>query len=516
MIILVMNIAMPVFAIETVYSIQVKNNASVTGTTINGNKYEAYKLFDVTYGKNPDGTTPNGAYAYTVAPEFKDFIYQKHQGQDLVDYVATLKDHGTELNQFAKEALEYIKIHGIKAAGTAIAEGETANIPVQEPGYYLIAGTATAPDQQTMTAACALDTTNPVANIEVKTEAPKIDKVILQADSAVSETGEGNGTAVNVGDSVTFQLTSKVPNMTGYTTYAYEVHDTMTDGLTFQNNIKVTIGNKELVQGNDYTIEIPEATGETFVVKMDLKGLEQSGKAMAGEKIQITYSALLNEKALRKEHETNQVHLEYSNNPYDDSTKGKTPEETVYVYNFDIIIDKYVEEQKTEKLAGAQFVLYRISKNSKKEYYKWNEADQKTEWVTDFQQATKKITDRKGKIAFTGLDTGEYYLEETKAPDGYNKLASPIKINITAEYQPDGTIKEVVYTVDGDPLVVIPDGCTHIGQRVGVANSTGKELPSTGGMGTTIFYTIGTILMSAAIILMIRKKKLIVWRKNDK
>ncbi len=103
------------------------------------------------------------------------------------------------------------------------------------------------------------------------------------------------------------------------------------------------------------------------------------------------------------------------------------------------------------------------------------------------------------------MDAGEYYLEEIQAPDGYNKLAAPIKINITATYQPDGTLKEVTYIFDGSSVVVTPDGSTHIVQSVGVANSTGKELPSTGGMGTTIFYVAGILLMSIAVILLMIK-----------
>ncbi len=473
--VMVFGLATTAYAADS-YTIEVTNNNE--SISINGLTYSAYKLFDVTY----QGT----AHSYTINADFANFTYNEKSGETLIDYIASLADNAEELDAFAKAALKYATSNSIAAAGSATASGEKATIDVtaKGAGYYLVAGTATSDEGQTVTAACSLDTTNPKATVTVKADVPAIDKVIASADDGV-----GNGTSVNVGDKVDFKLTSKVPNMTGYDTYKYIVNDTMSSGLTFNDDVVVKI-NGTTLSTTDYTVT---KNGQSFTITIaDLT------KYSEGAEIEITYSATLNENALTNHVETNMVKLEYSNNPNDENSTTTTPEDVVYVYDFDIVIDKYVKDANTTKLAGAKFVLYK-GEGENKRYYKL--VNGKVTWVDNEAEATEVTTDEQGNASFTGLEAGTYYLHETEAPAGYNKLKEDIEVTITATYAADGTLATTNTTKTGNGQYSLTQG---------VANSTGTELPSTGGIGTTIFYTLGFILMAGAAVLLITKKRMSV------
>lgn len=451
---MVVAMAVPAFAAGE-YSITVTNDNP--DISISGKTYEAYKVFDVSY--NADKT----AYTYTVADEFADFTYNGNSGKDLIALVDSFTSNSDELNAFAAAVLEYAETEGIAADGSATVadDDQRATILLDEPGYYLVAGQATAEDSQTITAACSLTTTKPSADVNVKADAPKLDKIILEADTNVKK-----GTAVAVGDTVDFQLTSTVPNMVGYDSYTYIVHDTMSDGLTFNNDVAVTI------DGVAYTNFDVVVTGQSFTITFN-NFIDQ--KAKAGKNIVITYSATLDNEALVKDVETNTAYLEYSNNPYDEESTANTPNTTVKVYDFDIVIDKFAQGDEDKKLAGAIFELYK--------------GDVKIGEVT---------TDENGFAAFTGLDSGTYTLKETVAPAGYNKLGNDIQVVITATYAANGDITTNAVSVDHGQYKVTVD----------VPNQTGSELPSTGGMGTTLFYVVGGLMMAGAAVLLITKKKM--------
>ena len=206
-------------------------------------------------------------------------------------------------------------------------------------------------------------------------------------------------------------------------------------------------------------------------------------KYKVGAEIKVTYTATLNEKAVAII-STNKATLTYSNNPTDSIETTTTPSQEKKVYSSKIEIAKYETGNESKKLSGAEFVLYK-KVDSNKKYYKWNATDKKVEWV-EVTDATKKTTDDKGAASFDGLANGTYYLEETKAPEGYNPLSAPLEIVVAGSDTDSGklTIKE------------------------GVANSTGDLLPSTGGMGTTFFYVIGGIFVLASVVLLITRKRM--------
>lgn len=486
------------------YTITVEN--SNKGISINGLTYSAYKIFNVTYEGMPnEASTPkkNVPHSYTVAEAFKDFEHAGKKGEDLIAYVESLTNDSDALNGFAKAALKYATEKQIRPLGSAEAADEKALISLSEAGYYLVAGEANVvgdDNGEKVVASCGLDTTNASMTVQVKADAPSIKKEVYDSKLATYS----NAASKKVGDTVDYKITSKVPSMIGYDEYTYTVTDTFTSGLTLDvDSIVVKIADSECKKDVDYTVAVVNQT-----LTIDFKDFIQK-RALAGKKVVITYSAIINENALTKDTETNSVTLEYSNDPLGDTT-NHTPESKVYVYDFDIVIDKYETNNTNKKLAGAKFVLYKMSDNDKL-YYHYDEKNDKVTWYKLVDQESvesasnaNKIdvvtTDENGSASFKGLEAGTYSLQEIEAPKGYNLLKDPVAVSITVDYNADGTVKESSATSK--------DGGQYK-QVAQIANNHGLLLPSTGGMGTTILYIAGGILVLAAAVMMVlmnRKK----------
>ena len=545
---LVMALALtvPAFAAGE-YSITVKNTNK--NISINGNTYSAYKLFDVTYDSE-------NHVAYTVSSEFANFTYtvdaKNYTGDALITYLATLSNDAAALDAFAKAALAYATDNGIAAAGTADAADETATISLKEPGYYLVTGTATAPTDQTVTAACALTTAKPTAEINVKADAPSVDKKIVEGDKLV------DANEASIGDSVNYKITSKVPNMKGYTKYFFVMQDTLSKGLTFNNDVAITVGDKNLVKDTDYTLTVtPNADGTTSLEIVFKNFINYT----TGDAITVTYSATLNQDANLDPTvgNPNTVKLIYSNDPNFDYSgdnvpgpndpTGKTPESVTKTYVTGIKITK-VDGKDNKTLTGAKFEIKGESMKVvlvNKEMYKASEsgtyymlkdgtytttapvtdktsadynADKydsttiKYEKVTKVEQTTVPTqinatgyVDKNGVLTFEGLGAGTYTITELVAPNGYNLLKESITVKITANAELD----KCTWTVEsGDtPLTAGED---HL-FAFNVENNAGAELPSTGGIGTTIFYVVGSVLVIGAAVVLITRKRM---GKSDK
>lgn len=372
------------------------------------------------------------------------------------------------------------------------ADPKVYEITDLEAGYYLIKDENNNADKDAWTRFMLQIVGD--AEATVKTDVPEIDKKIVEADNAPEGSELGTGTAQDVGSDVIFQLESKVPDMTSYTKYTYTVKDTMTPGLTYkEDSVEVKIGNDIITS---YTVDTVKGEDGKTNITIDFTNFLQH-KDKVGQTITIQYKATINEGALTRDEEKNTVKLEYSNNPYDEESKGTTPEKEVYVYDFDIVIDKYEKGDTEHKLEGAEFVLKKGEK-----YYFWNENEKKVDWVDSEDKATKRVTDEDGAINFAGLDSGNYSLIEVKAPDGYNKLSDPISVEIKAAYDDNGKI------IQGDGTNVSVQGNGQYGLTSSIENSSGSLLPSTGGIGTTIFYIVGAILVIGAGVILVVKKRM--------
>lgn len=441
--------------------------------------YTAYKIFDVIYDE------AKTAYSYTISgtSEWFDVVADKNTSTGAVtskvtgltftkayseDTYVVSKDNNFSAADFAKTLKA--EISGKTGNELTISNGKATATDLSL-GYYLVVGTNGAETE----ALANLTTTNPVATIYDKNDIP-FDKVDDKA-------------SVEIGEVVNYVITGKVPDTTGFETYKYQITDKMSAGLTFNNDVKVYIDETEIT-GN-YIIKTGTDAGEKdFILDIDVMKLN------VGAKIEVKYSATVNENAVATI-EKNHATLEYSNDPTD-STKTTTREDEEDVYSAKIVIDKYVKNDNTKKLAGAEFVLYKEATaegatEATKLYYRYTAATQtekaKVEWVNDIKNATHVLTDDKGAANFNGLKDGTYYLEETKAPAGYNLLKAPVEVTINGA---NATV------ADTSSLTVTK----------GVENNTGSLLPSTGGTGTTIFYVLGFILMAGAAVLLITRKRM--------
>ena len=486
---LVMVLGMSVGTTVTAFAANTNAHTITITNDKSGHTYTAYQVFagDISNGKLTKivwGSGVEGEALLAALKALESSPYAScNSAEAVADVLAGFGDDSAQLDAFAKVVGAHLKTAAGASTETKGETSSTYTINVTGDGYYFVKDTGSLGENDAATKYILKVVEN--VSVTAKAETPSIDKVIVNADSANG--GEGKGTAQDVGSVVNFKLTSKVPAMDGYDTYTYIVNDTMSAGLTFNNDVAVTIN------GAKYTDFTVTQKGQSFTITFN-NFISQ--KANAGKAIVITYSATINENALTTDEETNTVNLEYSNNPNDSTSKGKTPDSIVYVYDFDIVIDKYTGDEATgTRLAGAKFVL----KNASGKYYYYNESAKKVEWKDALSEATEVTTDQSGAAKFQGLDSGTYYLHETEAPAGYNLLKEDVTVTITATYGDDGQITSSSATLANNG---------QYQQVQKIENKSGATLPSTGGMGTTLLYIIGAILVVGAGVLLVARRRM--------
>lgn len=435
-------------------------------------EYKAYKIFDVVYDTNG----ANGHYSYTIKGTSEWFETVKayadgaNSGLTLTEVLGTTTYVVTTTSDFsAPPFAETLKaaVNGKTGGITLTEDNGKATATDLDLGYYFVASTSGA--------LCNLTTTNPDVTIHDKNDMPfekEVDK-----------------TNVDVGQTVKFTITGKVPDYTGFTKYTYKITDKMTDGLTFNNDVKVMVGSED--KTNDCTIAYDATNApQTFTVSIPVLTKEYT----FGAKIEVTYTATVNENAIAVI-STNQAKLTYSNDPTTGATKDSQIEEQK-VYTSKIVIDKYEKGATGTKLEGAEFVLCRQAPRDEAQYatvqnaiqiqyYKWDETTKTVSWVDDIADATKVTTDAHGAASFDGLANGDYRLVETKAPAGYNQMTTGQKVEVKG----GTTVADLSVTAK-------------------VENQAGTLLPSTGGVGTTVFYVLGAVLVLGAVVLLVTKKRM--------
>lgn len=442
-------------------------------------------------------------------------------------------------NAFAKEAAKHIT--GTSTIGTG-------SITIQEAGYYLIVDTTSLVDNTdpknpkpvydaSNLTLLEVTAANEKITPRVKTDKPSVEKKVAENTKYNQNGGYGdtyNDVAdYNMGDSVNFHLIGAVPDMGNYDTYKYEFEDTLSAGLTApaESDVKVYLSNDKILETTggtpdtelnaDFTVSVStdEATknSKINVSFSDLKTVEGIAK---GKYIIVDYSAVLNQDAVvGLNGNENKVKLRYSNNPNqsgggENTPTGETPEDKVIVFTYELDVTKVNGQDANKKLAGAEFKLM----NANKTKYAIVENGKVTGWTENEKQGTVLTSDNNGLFTVTGLDDNKYYLKETKAPDGYNTLKDPIEFVIqatTANNQEWGGSASSAFTKleiglkNNKGEFEYTDGTTDDGRvSMTVKNNKGSILPETGGIGTTIFYIVGVVLVLGAGVLLVTKKRM--------
>lgn len=516
---------------------------SAENVSVKNKTFNAYKVLNLKSYNEEKGT-----YVYTVPEELKQFYKDHFQSikdegdfsAQVVNAITQLK--GQELFTFAQAVLDAAKKADISPmTATGASEATTVTIDNLELGYYVVEDAGS----EKPISALILETTNPNVNVTVKADKPDIDKVIVEGESTIDKNN------ASIGDKVNFKITSKVPDMTGYNKYYFIVTDTMSKGLTFNNDISIKIGGNVLIEGSGYMLTT--TTNEKAETSFEIV-FKNFVNQTPGDAIVIEYSANINEKAvIGTNGNLNTAKLEYSNNPNvkdegqagnpdkpkDKGILGTTPNEVTYTYVTGIQITKTDEEK--NRLQGAEFrikgeklnhvlvkrdvyeealdgTFYKLKNGTytetiptedTKDQYENTEIKYtlKQEVVVEKKSEsvdTKGIVGNDGVLRFDGLAAGEYTITELKAPDGYNLLRKPIDVKINWTALADNTTEcKWMATVDGNTATV-QDGII----KLDVVNKAGSELPSTGGIGTTIFYVFGSILMVFSVVVLIAKKRM--------
>ena len=359
-------------------------------------------------------------------------------------------------------------MHNKTRVGVQKATGTSLKFTGLELGYYLLHPEGASEAAAGQSSIVSLTSTKPDGEVKVKGIYPTIKK-------------EADKKSADYGEKVSFTITGKVPDPTGYKKYEYVLKDSLPKGLSIDaNSIKVTIG------GTEKTANITKVVnGQDLSVTFNILELVKKSSAIVGQEIKLTYDTTVNKDfVLGNQGQENKAHLEFSNDPKDESKKDKTPDEKVKVYSGKIKVLKYAKGDKEKKLEGAQFAL----KNSEGKYYKLEETNDKKKvtWVDQEKDATVLTSDKNGELEFTGIKAGTYKLKETKAPDGYNLLTEEKEVVLK-----DGTNGADTVTMEATS---------------DVENSSGTQLPKVGGAGTKLFALVGGLVILYAGFSLIRGK----------
>ena len=434
-----------------------------------GQTYTIYQILDLeSYNASAN------AYAYKATTAWNTFInsdaikgtYVEVDAQGYVTW-----KNGADAAAFAKAAQKYAKDNSIANQGSVTATTTTVSFTGLDLGYYLV--------DTTLGTLCALDTTNPDVVMEEKNEVPTNVKTV--EEDSTGNYGEKND--ADIGQTVNFKST--ITAQAGAENYVF--HDTMSTGLTYTGVTGITL-NGTAVDASNYTVVTEGLTdGCTFEVRFTQAFCDT---LKANDQIVISYTATLNENAvIAGEGNPNTSKVSYG----DSGNTKYTPDSQTKTYTWDVDVFKYTMNGETEKaLAGATFTLSKNADGS-------NPIDLVSEGNNVYRVAktgetgtvTEITTDATGKFTIKGLDADTYYLTETVAPAGYNMLSGPVTVVIGENGVVNGTTEA-------------PQGV----DEVKVLNQSGTELPSTGGIGTTIFYVLGAALVIVAGVLLVTRRRM--------
>lgn len=472
----------------TAFAEDAKPGSITISNPAQGKTYEVFKLLDV--AADESDLENNGFIYKLTADEWATFIttVQDGSGKNYFNlfenggkkYVLANENLKNGIADFAAKAKAYAETNKLAPLKTAKAEAEGAlEISGLDLGYYLV--------RSDLGILCSLDTTAPNAEVLEKNEATVIVKNV--EDTTKKQNVAEIGTYVKF----TIQITVKDKAPVNY-----KLVDEMTEGLTFVNDenhpLTVTVNGSALAAENYNVAETTEPRGFTLTFNNNAEG--NASILKTGDVVTVTYYAQINENAvIADEANVNKARVEYGTNSHTEYDTTET-----YVWKMNIV--KYTMEQETEKkLAGATFKLSRDEAGAQViKLVKVDDTTYRLALPTETDTAVDTITTGKtGELVINGLADGTYYLTETKAPRGYNLLREPVKVKID-HTTANGKLTETSFVADQTE--------TDTSGVVKVENNAGAELPSTGGIGTTVFYVLGSAMALGAVILLVTKKRM--------
>lgn len=494
--VMTMTMSVTAFAAEGVtgtHTLTVNVKSTTPAQDLKDQTINLYKLFDVT----ESGEGQNKNYAYTVNETYKKTlasVLSISETSKNEDFVKAVEGKRTTIQKFANDFTAKALTDNLGATKTSgkITESKASyEFTGLDAGYYLVYVTGAKEIQSSLV---TVDKTTKTVNL--KTLAPSIEKT---ADKAT----------VNIGDVVTYTVKGSIPDTTGYAEYVYKIHDELSTGLDFVNDangtaleagattVNVTVAFKDATDASTAPKTATIDTDNSKKMSLDLSAWVKANQENKGKEFTVTYYAKVNKDAVVRE--KNSATLEYGNNPSDTTTttpsEAKTP-----TYPLDI---NKIKKGSNEKLAGAKFRLYSneadANANDESKAIKVSPvvAGVAGNYVVDpasDNTVFESVASINGNynLHVNGLAAGTYYLVETEAPAGYNKLTASIK---------------VVITKAGDEWTISKDSTEEKDKIIDVENSTGSLLPSTGGMGTIAFTVVAALLVLGVAVSFIRDRK---------
>lgn len=486
---------------------------------VEGNNIKDFKISNVDWGSNIADDAAAFLDQLKSADTIGPLFTKANSAQDVLAVISQWNDSDANSIAFARFVCHYLYSNDANPTYVVRAGSNALTIPEAKAGYYLFVDTTdfSKDDSYHSYNSFLLMVTKGNWNVPItpKAEKPTVEKKVYDNPDGTSTGGFGSSADHAINEKFQFQLTATLPDSTNraydyYDKYSVIFHDTLSDGITYDKDdeldsvvIKSNGNTYNITDSSKYTIDTTDLESQnSFVVNIDVKACAKDAgfDLNDGATITVTYTAHLNDKAYvntagGSTSNINKVYLTYSNNPKDESSIGKTPESTpVYVYTYQLNNTKHQDTEKGPALEGACFRLYSDEACTDQSEVQLYQKDGFYYPIKDVlgKEAVEMKSAANGTFNVKGLDAGTYYLKEITPPDGYS-ACKVIPVTIKADHSRNDQVNLEGSNLTNDIVNIKAGGIT---------------LPSTGGIGTTIFYVVGGGLMVAAIVLLVTKKRM--------
>lgn len=486
---------------------------------VEGNNIKDFKISNVDWGSNIINNSDDFLNKLREADHIGPLFTNAKSAQEVLAVISQWHDSDDYSIAFARFVCHYLYSNDANPTYVVRAGSNALTIPEAEAGYYLFVDTTdfSKDDSYHSYNSFLLMVTKGNWNVPItpKAEKPTVEKKVYDNPDGTSTGGFGSSADHAINEKFQFQLTATLPDSTNraydyYDKYSVIFHDTLSDGITYDKDdeldsvvIKSNGNTYNITDSSKYTIDTTDLESQnSFVVNIDVKACAKDAgfDLNDGATITVTYTAHLNDKAYvntagGSTSNINKVYLTYSNNPKDESSIGKTPESTpVYVYTYQLNNTKHQDTEKGPALEGACFRLYSDEACTDQSEVQLYQKDGFYYPIKDVlgKEAVEMKSAANGTFNVKGLDAGTYYLKEITPPDGYS-ACKVIPVTIKADHSRNDQVNLEGSNLTNDIVNIKAGGIT---------------LPSTGGIGTTLFYVVGGGLMVAAIVLLVTKKRM--------